>query len=105
MTRPKITVKIQTSRSIQRRIGQYSGELRTADAAEFSGPSAAVFPEHVSTVYEYRVFTWSETHGVAGAFASFFRRCIGHGDTVAAMLPNIPAMTKLHFAVPCGCGV
>ena len=25
---------------------------------------------------------------------------IGNGDTVAAMLPNIPAMNELHFAVP-----
>ena len=27
-------------------------------------------------------------------------RGIGHGDTVAAMLPNIPAMNEAHFAVP-----
>ena len=27
-------------------------------------------------------------------------RNIGDGDTVAAMLPNIPAMNEVHFAVP-----
>ena len=34
-------------------------------------------------------------------FASWLAgRGIGHGDTVAAMLPNIPAMNEVHFAVP-----
>src|SRR6185295_15657659 len=27
-------------------------------------------------------------------------RGIGHGDTVAAMLPNIPPMLDVHFGVP-----
>src|SRR6478609_3502083 len=51
----------------------------------FLARSAAVFPDHVSTVYD--------------------GRGIGHGDTVAAMLPNIPAMNELHFAVPMAGGV
>ena len=52
-------------------------------------------------VYEDRVFTWSETHARCHRFASYLAsRDIGHGDTVAAMLPNIPAMNELHFAVP-----
>jgi fatty-acyl-CoA synthase len=63
--------------------------------------SAAVFPDHVSTVYEDRVFTWSETYVRCRRFASFLAgRGIGRGDTVAAMLPNIPAMNEAHFAVP-----
>src|SRR6185437_13167238 len=34
-------------------------------------------------------------------FASYLAgRGIGVGDTVAAMLPNVPAMNELHFAVP-----
>src|SRR6266567_3564193 len=67
----------------------------------FLARSAAVYPDHVSTVYEGRVFTWSQTHARCRRFASFLAgRGIGHGDTVAAMLPNIPAMNELHFAVP-----
>ena len=63
--------------------------------------SAAVYPDHISAVYEDRVFTWSQTHARCRRLASFFvTRGIGHGDTVAAMLPNIPAMNELHFAVP-----
>ena len=47
------------------------------------------------------VFTWSQTYDRCRRFASWLAgRGIGHGDTVAAMLPNIPAMNELHFAVP-----
>jgi fatty-acyl-CoA synthase len=67
----------------------------------FLARSAAVFPDHVSTVYEGRVFTWAQTYARCRRFASWLAgRGIGHGDTVAAMLPNIPAMNELHFAVP-----
>src|ERR1700755_913821 len=63
--------------------------------------SAAVFPNHISTVYEGRSFTWAETCKRCRRFASYLAgRGIGTGDTVAAMLPNIPAMNELHFAVP-----
>jgi fatty-acyl-CoA synthase len=67
----------------------------------FLARTAAVYPDHVSTVYEDRTFTWSQTYARCRRFASFLVECnIGHGDTVAAMLPNIPAMNELHFAVP-----
>jgi fatty-acyl-CoA synthase len=67
----------------------------------FLARSAAVYPDHVSTVYEGRTFTWSETHARCRRFASYLaNRGIGYGDTVAAMLPNIPAMNEVHFAVP-----
>jgi fatty-acyl-CoA synthase len=63
--------------------------------------SAAVYPDHVSTVYEGRVYTWSDTYRRCRRFASWLAgRSIGVGDTVAAMLPNIPAMNEVHFAVP-----
>src|SRR6202035_3368583 len=63
--------------------------------------SAAVFPDHVSAVYEGRVFTWSQTYARCRRLASYLAgRNIADGDTVAAMLPNIPAMNEVHFAVP-----
>src|SRR4051794_30085121 len=67
----------------------------------FLARSAAVYPNHVSTVYEGRSFTWRETHERCKRFASWLGgKGIGVGDTVAAMLPNVPAMNELHFAVP-----
>src|SRR3981189_654718 len=63
--------------------------------------SAAVYPNHVSAVYEGKSFTWGETYARCRRFASYLAgRGIGEGDTVAAMLPNIPTMNELHFAVP-----
>src|ERR1700749_1667727 len=67
----------------------------------FLARAAAVYPNHTSVVYEGRTFTWSETYARCRRFASFLaKRNIGRGDTVAAMLPNVPAMNELHFAVP-----
>src|SRR6201998_1404943 len=67
----------------------------------FLARSAAVYPNHLSAVYEGRRFTWSETYARCQRFASYLAsRGIGVGDTVAAMLPNIPAMNEVHFAVP-----
>jgi fatty-acyl-CoA synthase len=67
----------------------------------FLARTAAIYPNLVSTVYEDRVFTWAQTHARCRRFASFLAgRNIGRGDTVAAMLPNIPAMNEVHFAVP-----
>ncbi|MCC8984120.1 acyl-CoA synthetase [Bradyrhizobium acaciae] len=67
----------------------------------FLARSATVYPDHVSAVYEGRSFTWKQTYERCKRFASYLAgRGIGHGDTVAAMLPNIPAMNELHFAVP-----
>ena len=72
----------------------------------FLARSAAVYPDHVSTVYEGRSYTWSETNARCRRFASWLAgRGIGTGDTVAAMLPNIPAMNEVHFAVPMTGGV
>src|SRR5262245_38444642 len=67
----------------------------------FIARSAAVFPNHIAAVYEGRSFTWAQTYARCRRFASYLaRKGIGEGDTVAAMLPNVPAMNELHFAVP-----
>ena len=67
----------------------------------FLARSAAVYPDHTSTVYEGRRFTWGQTYQRCRRFASYLAaRGIGRGDTVAAMLPNLPAMNEAHFAVP-----
>ena len=63
--------------------------------------SAHVYPSLTSVVHEERKFTWGQTYDRCRRFASWLaRQGIGRGDTVAAMLPNIPAMYEAHFAVP-----
>jgi len=50
----------------------------------FLARSAAIYPDHVSTVYEGRKFTWSETYQRCKRFASYLAgRGVGTGDTVA----------------------
>ncbi|NML17258.1 acyl-CoA synthetase [Azohydromonas caseinilytica] len=66
--------------------------------------AALVYPQRTAVVYGARRQDWRETYArcrrLAGALA---RRGIGPGDTVAAMLPNVPAMFEAHFGVPmCG---
>jgi fatty-acyl-CoA synthase len=63
--------------------------------------AAAVFPDRSALIYGPLRQTWSQTYQrcrrLAGALAA---RGIGRGDTVAAMLPNVPAMFEAHFGVP-----
>jgi fatty-acyl-CoA synthase len=88
--------------------GQYSIGLDKTPAnyvplspLSFLERTAAVYPDMTSTIHESRAFTWAQTHDRCRRFASYLaRQGIGFGDTVAAMLPNIPAMNEAHFAVP-----
>ena len=63
--------------------------------------AASVFPDHPSVVHGARRYTWSETWARARRLGSALaQRGIGKGDTVAAMLPNIPEMFECHFGIP-----
>ena len=63
--------------------------------------AASVFPDRPSVVHGARRYTWSETWTRARRLGSALaQRGIGKGDTVAAMLPNIPEMFECHFGIP-----
>ena len=63
--------------------------------------AAAVYPEHGAIVYREHRQTWAETYSRCRRFASALRKNgIGPDDTVALMLPNVPAMCEAHFAIP-----
>jgi fatty-acyl-CoA synthase len=66
--------------------------------------AARVYPERTSVVHGAQRYTWRQTDGRCRRLASALaKRGIGRGDTVAVMLPNIPAMYEAHFGVPmCG---
>ncbi|WFU39574.1 acyl-CoA synthetase [Bradyrhizobium sp. CB82] len=67
----------------------------------FLARTATVYPHLTSTIYEDHSFTWAETYDRCRRLASYLTALgVGGGDTVAAMLPNVPAMHELHFAVP-----
>ena len=63
--------------------------------------AAYVYPGHVAIIHGNRKITWSEMYTRCRRLASALQKHgIGAGDTVAAMLPNIPAMCEVHFGVP-----
>jgi len=63
--------------------------------------SASVYPDRIATIYGSRRQTGRETYARARRLASSLKqRGIGDGDTVAAVLPNVPAMFEAHFGVP-----
>ena len=67
----------------------------------FLARSEAVHPNRIATIHGTRRITWAEAGQRCRRLASALtKRGIGKGDTVAAMLPNIPEMWEAHFGVP-----
>ncbi|NMG31375.1 AMP-binding protein [Aromatoleum evansii] len=63
--------------------------------------SAYVYPQRTSVVHGDRSFTWAQTYERCRRLASaLVQKGVGRGDTVAVMLPNVPAMYEAHFGVP-----
>ncbi|AOK19744.1 acyl-CoA synthetase [Burkholderia cepacia] len=68
---------------------------------DFLVRTAEVYGERLAIVHGDVRRTWGETYTRAKRLASALARLgVGRGDTVAAMLPNIPAMVEAHFGVP-----
>ncbi len=63
--------------------------------------AAQVYPHHTAIVYGALRRDWSDTYQRCRRLASaLIQYGIKPGDTVAAMLPNTPAMVEAHFGVP-----
>ena len=66
--------------------------------------TARVFPDHTAVVHGDTRRSWIETYQRCIKLASALkRRGVKKGDTVAMMLPNVPAALEAHFGIPmCG---
>lgn len=63
--------------------------------------AASVYPDRLAVVHGGIRRNWRETYARARRLASALAAMgIGRDDTVAVMLPNIPAMVEAHFGVP-----
>ncbi|WP_404361775.1 acyl-CoA synthetase [Marinobacter sp.] len=63
--------------------------------------AAAVYPDRTALIYNETRYNWHQTYGRCCRLASMLERFgISRGDTVAVMLPNVPAMYEAHFGVP-----
>ncbi len=64
----------------------------------FLDKAAYVYPNRTAVVHGAQRYTWKEEYTRCRKLASALAKIgIGEGDTVAAMLPNIPAMVDMHF--------
>ena len=64
----------------------------------FLAKAAQVYPRRVAVIHADLRRTWEEVYSRSRRLASALaRRGVKRGETVAAMLPNVPAMTELHF--------
>ncbi len=68
---------------------------------DFIVRTASVYPEYPAVIHGEVRRNWDETYRRCCRLASALAdRGVGKGDTVAAMLPNIPEMLECHFGVP-----
>ncbi|MFG1423235.1 acyl-CoA synthetase [Roseixanthobacter liquoris] len=66
--------------------------------------AASVFPEHTAIIHGTLRRNYRDFYARARRLASALeKRGVGPNDTVAVMLPNVPAMLEAHYGVPmCG---
>ena len=63
--------------------------------------AASVYPERCALIYKESRQSWAETYRRCRQFADALQQHdVGSDDTVALMLPNVPAMYEAHFAIP-----
>ncbi len=68
---------------------------------DFIERTASVYPDYPAIIHGAIRRNWAETYDRCRRLASALKgRGISRGDTVAVMLPNIPAMVECHFGVP-----
>jgi len=84
--------------SYEMHLDKNPGNYAPLSPLSFLAKAAYIYPERVATIHGDRRWTWAEVYSRCRRLASALkRRGIGEGDTVAAMLPNVPAMFELHF--------
>jgi len=85
-------------------LGKNAANFTPLTPLSFIERTARVFPDHTAVVHGETQRSWAETYQRCIKLASALnRRGINKGDTVAVMLPNIPASLEAHFGVPmCG---
>ncbi len=63
--------------------------------------TAYVYPQRIAVIHGDWQLTWSDVYARCRRLASALKTFgVGAGDTVAAMLANVPAMYEAHFGVP-----
>jgi fatty-acyl-CoA synthase len=73
----------------------------TLTPVAFLTRSAEIHPDRVAVIHGTRRVTYAQLYERARRLASALaKRGVKQGDTVSAMLPNVPAMIEAHYGVP-----
>jgi len=87
----------QYSKGLDKNAANYSA----LSPLTFIERAAAVYPERTALIYGDRQQSWADTYRRCRQLASALtKHGIQQDDTVAVMLPNIPEMLEIHFAIP-----
>ena len=85
-------------------LGKNSANFTPLTPLSFIERTARVFPDRTAVIHGETQRTWADTYQRCIKLAAALNnRGIRKGDTVAMMLPNVPAALEAHFGVPmCG---
>ena len=78
-----------------------SANFTALSPVSFVERSSEIFGDLSSVVHGHRKYTWAQTRDRSARLAAALRSLgVARGTTVSAMLPNIPEMLEVHYAVP-----
>ena len=79
-------------------LGANAANYTPLTPVSFLAKAASTYPDRVAVVHGGVRRTWAETYARCRRLASaLVKHGVKRGETVAAMLPNVPAMIELHF--------
>jgi fatty-acyl-CoA synthase len=82
-------------------LDQNSANFTALSPVSFVERSAEIFGDLISVVHGHRIYTWAQTRDRSARLAAALQALgVGRNSTVSAMLPNIPEMLEVHYAVP-----
>lgn len=82
-------------------LGKNAANYSPLSPLTFIERAASVYPERCAQIYGDIRYSWAQTYRRCRRFASALKQHgIGTDDTVALMLPNVPAMFEAHYAIP-----
>ena len=86
------------SHSYDSHLDKNSANFTPLTPLSFLDKAAYVYPNRIAVVHGAERYTWKDEYGRCRKLASALKKLgIREGDTVAAMLPNIPAMVDMHY--------
>jgi fatty-acyl-CoA synthase len=89
------------SRKIFAGLGRTAANFAPLTPLSFLPRAAAIYPDRTAVIHGAERISYQNLYARARQLASALAaRGIGRGDTVAVMLPNVPAMLDAHFGLP-----